>query len=213
MLFSGAKILNLGLSILSCIAARPIYPRLPPGQLIGYRTTRPAQAAKWIKAGTVTPDDNINGIQIGEGAYTSPVIGDWIGAPTYQYCAISADSNAWNAISKAWIPEIGPDGNKLWGDESQLFAQDKYLERLGLDPAKTIRMSLIDTRRDKDEPLDKLDKLQMVIPNTLTNFKGGGLNLKVECHQTIEEFDDNTPDIDYYYWKNVHGEPQYPACT
>ncbi|KAJ5808580.1 hypothetical protein N7474_009849 [Penicillium riverlandense] len=192
MFFSGAKVLTLGLSILSCIAASPIYPRLPSGQLIGYRTTRPRPTT------SSTPLACLLFLIV---------------LTSNRYCAISADPNAWNAIAKAWIPEIGPDGNRLWGDDTHLFAQKKYLESLGLDPAKTIRMSLIDTRRDKFEPLDKLDKLQMVIPNELTNANGGGLKIRVECHPTIEEFDGNTPEIDYYSWKNVHGKPQYAACS
>lgn len=55
------------------------------------------------------------------------------------------------------------------------------------------------------------NQLQMVILNALTNSKGGGLNLKVECHPDEKDFNSNTPEVDYYAWKNnVHGEPQ---CT
>lgn len=55
------------------------------------------------------------------------------------------------------------------------FASDKYIKSLGFDPAKTTRMSKIQ---------DNEYFLQTVIPPGLMNVKGGGLDLKVECHPT-----------------------------
>lgn len=120
-----------------------------------------------------------------------------------RYCVITADPIKWAEVPKAWIPKYGPDGNLLWGTENQLFAQDQYLKGLGLDPEKTFRMSIIDGFPSK---------LQMVIPNAMTDSRGGGLNLKVECKPQIEDFDKNAPEVDYYQWPNVKGDPQYPEC-
>lgn len=68
-----------------------------------------------------------------------------------------------------------------------IFASDRYIKRLGFDPEKTIRMSKI---------LDFEHLLQMVIPPGLTNAKGGGLALRVECHDTVEGFEKGgTPEV------------------
>lgn len=55
--------------------------------------------------------------------------------------------------------------------------------------------------------------LQIVIPPGLTDAEGGGLGLSVECHDTVEGFEKGgTPEVNYWDWKNVKGEPQEPEC-
>ena len=54
--------------------------------------------------------------QLGSGVYISPKLGDWAGSAIGLYCAILADSSAWNLVNKAWVPEV--DGCKpLWYGE------------------------------------------------------------------------------------------------
>jgi hypothetical protein len=72
-----------------------------------------------------------------------------------------------------------------------------------MDPAKTFRMSQI---------IGDEEKLQMVIPNARTNAQDGGMDLKVECKDSVDDFEDNKPELDYYSWTNVHGTPQRLAC-
>lgn len=91
----------------------------------------------------------------------------------------------------------------MWGNANALFAQEKYLRGLGLDPEKVFRMSIIEGFPDK---------VQMVIPNAMTNSMGSDLGLKIDCKDNVEAFEDNRPEVDYYQWPDVEGVPQYPQC-
>lgn len=42
------------------------------------------------------------------------------------------------------------------------------------------------------------------------NVKGGGLDLKVECHPTKEEFKGATSEVNYGDWTNFKGKAQQP---
>lgn len=161
-------------------------------------------------------------MQIGERQYTSPGIGEWIGKANKEYVqltrpgnnllayslnniytdsgVITANGDAWNKVDKAWIPDKDDSGNLLWDRTVNIDQYIKHTLKLK-DPAKVSRMSLISGRPNQ---------LQMVIPHALTNSKGGGLDLKIECHPDEKAFNGNTPEVDYYAWKQVHGDPQ---CT
>ncbi|OJJ84362.1 uncharacterized protein ASPGLDRAFT_47248 [Aspergillus glaucus CBS 516.65] len=158
-----------------------------------------AQAKEWKSAGTVVPGKKIGQRQLGEGQYTTPGIGQWPGPMDRQFCAISANANAWNQAEKAWIPAADTSGNKLWENPINM---DMYIKKLGFkDPEKVARMSVIKGMEDT---------LQMVIPDAFTKKGGGNLDLKFECHPNVEDFNGNTPEVDYYSWKGVKGEPIHP---
>lgn len=64
-------------------------------------------AASYQKAGnTVVMDpDSPSSDQLGPGAYTSPIAGDWYPTQGKYVCAIFANTAKWNVVNKAWVPE------------------------------------------------------------------------------------------------------------
>ncbi|KID86253.1 hypothetical protein MGU_06686 [Metarhizium guizhouense ARSEF 977] len=163
--------------------------------IIGYRTVAEAQARDYIKAKTLTLTKAPVGIQIGTGVYTSPAPGEWPGGPTSWYCAILADAEALANTAKAWVPST------YWfkGDGEI----DSFIKAQGLDPLKTMRMSLIDGLESRQ---------QMVIPTGLLNNNGGGLSLSVLCKQNVAELPSARVDYESeHFKKNAKGEAQKPA--
>ncbi|KAF1731277.1 hypothetical protein CRV24_009356 [Beauveria bassiana] len=80
---------------------------------------------------------------------------------------------------------------------------EKYLKGLSLDPAKTIRLGIVDVKGK--------ETLQMMIPNELLNDKGGGLDLVVNCEDPEKNLELPTHKVDYSEWANVVGEKYAPA--
>ncbi|KAK8915261.1 hypothetical protein MANI_016127 [Metarhizium anisopliae] len=163
--------------------------------IIGYRTVAEAQAREYIAAKTLTLTKPPVGIQIGTGVYTSPAPGEWPGGPTSWYCAILADAEALANTAKAWVPST------YWfkGDGEI----DSFIKAQGLDPLKTMRMSLIDGLASRQ---------QMVIPTGLLNNKGGGLSLSVLCKQNVAELPSARVDYESeHFKKNAKGEVQKPV--
>lgn len=80
---------------------------------------------------------------------------------------------------------------------------DSFIKAQGLDPLKTMRMSLIDGLASRQ---------QMVIPTGLLNHKGGGLSLSVLCKQNVAELPSARVDYESeHFKKNAKGEAQRPA--
>ena len=80
---------------------------------------------------------------------------------------------------------------------------EKYLKGLSLDPAKTIRLGIVDVKGK--------ETLQMMIPNEMLNDKGGGLDLVVNCEDPEKNLELPTHKVDYSEWANVVGEKYAPA--
>jgi len=106
---------------------------------------------------------------------------------------IFADSDALNRVSKAWVPKTY-EGNDLWWDETKI---DLYIKKLesSWDPAKTLRMSIIDGKGWND--------VQLLIPPGLLNDKGGGMGLSTFCVADFKN-DDSFPTeaVNYDDWQN-----------
>ncbi|PHH66667.1 hypothetical protein CDD81_6504 [Ophiocordyceps australis] len=49
--------------------------------------------------------------------------------------------------------------------------------------------------------VSEIDQLQMLLPKSLLNSKGGGLNIQVKCGNDITD----SPPVDYNTWKNTKG--------
>lgn len=112
-----------------------------------------------------------------------------------RYCAILADAEALANTAKAWVPST------YWfkGDGEI----DSFIKAQGLDPLKTMRMSLIDGLASRQ---------QMVIPTGLLNHKGGGLSLSVLCKQNVAELPSARVDYESeHFKKNAKGEVQKPV--
>lgn len=97
-------------------------------------------------------------------------------------------------MAKAWVPRT------QWFKKGDVI--DAYIKSLDAswDPAKTLRMSIIDGSVEK--------KLQMVIPPALLNSNGGKLNIKTICDQDKTKLP-NAP-ADYSTWLNVKGTKELP---
>lgn len=114
-------------------------------------------------------------------------------------CVILANAEAFDKIPKAWIPR--PD----WWTTPLKPRPENYLKGLSLNPAKTIRMAVVD--------LVGKETLQMMIPNDLLNSKGGGLDIVVNCEDPEKQLELPTHKVDYSKWANVVGEKYAPAET
>ncbi|ATY63290.1 hypothetical protein A9K55_009125 [Cordyceps militaris] len=175
--------------------------------IIGYRRVHPDEAELYKKAGnTLTPSDGRGGLQLGQGVYTSDELGSWEGGKDQpsksafnRNCVILANAEAFDKISKAWIPR--PD----WWTTPLKPRPENYLKGLSLNPAKTIRMAVVD--------LVGKETLQMMIPNDLLNSKGGGLDIVVNCEDPEKQLELPTHKVDYSKWANVVGEKYAPAET
>ena len=97
-----------------------------------------------------------------------------------------------NRVSKAWVPHSS-DGEELWYDSARI---DNYIKRLedSWDPAKTIRLAIIDGYDPED--------LQLLIPPALVS--DGSMGLKVECKENQNDVE-NVP-VNYDDWQdNIKG--------
>ena len=112
-----------------------------------------------------------------------------------RYCVIFADAAAVERVSKAWVPKKY-HGQDLWFKSDDVI--DRYIKRLedSWNPAKTLRMSIIDGRGYND--------VQMLIPFGLLNSRGGGMGITVTCKENIKDIP--SPRINYDDWKdNIKG--------
>ncbi|OAA34924.1 hypothetical protein BBO_09011 [Beauveria brongniartii RCEF 3172] len=168
--------------------------------IIGYRRVDPAEAEIYKNAGnTLTPSAGKGGLQLGQGVYTSDELGSWEGDKTKpsKNCVILANAEAFEKVSKAWIPRPS------WWSAPLNMRPEKYLKGLSLNPAKTIRLGIVDVKGK--------ETLQMMIPNELLNDKGGGLDLVVNCEDPDKKLELPTHKVDYSKWANVVGEKFAPA--
>ncbi|PYH94039.1 hypothetical protein BO71DRAFT_326233 [Aspergillus ellipticus CBS 707.79] len=202
MFLSSGKLLTLALTALTCVSASPIaLEERSSNVIIAYRTVSAKQAEEYNKYGTVVYTKNLIGKQLGEGVYTTPNRGGWVGGKDDWYCVIQADETKFNAAKKAWIPE--KDGEtKVWWKTSAI---DDYIKTLHDTPDDTMRVSVIDGDADKT--------LQMVIPPKLLGTKSllgkyskGPLDLTASCKQKMTDLPDHT--VDYKTWKNIGGTAQ-----
>ncbi|ESK85283.1 hypothetical protein Moror_11332 [Moniliophthora roreri MCA 2997] len=177
-------------------------PVTPSGQniIVGYRTVSQAQAAEYNKAGTPVLNKPVVGIQLGNGVYTSPKAGDWLGPPGSWYCIIYADSDKFNAAAKAWIPKTS-GSMKLWWNENNI---NSYIKSLGIsDPSKTLRFS----------PIDGDDQhYQMLIPPALLSGTfSKPLGLTANCVDSVAKLPTNR--VDYWSMVGMKGvAPPNPNC-
>jgi hypothetical protein len=105
-----------------------------------------------------------------------------------RFCAIFAELESLNSASKAWVPQ------DVWWNEAKV---EGYLKNLGgLDPAKTMRMSVIDGLPDT---------LQMLIPPALIG-KNGGMGFSTICNENVEALGE--AEVEYEKWTKVSGEAQ-----
>ncbi|KAK4989970.1 hypothetical protein LTR50_002881 [Elasticomyces elasticus] len=103
----------LWLAFIACTAASVLQKRINAIP-IAYRTVGADQAARYKNWGTIRweePNAQQAGSsdQLGKGVYMSPILGDWPGAANGNYCAILADSTAWNNVKKAYVPSETAD--------------------------------------------------------------------------------------------------------
>ncbi|KAM3499260.1 hypothetical protein MY11210_009624 [Beauveria gryllotalpidicola] len=165
--------------------------------IIGYRRD---QAKMYEEAGnTLTPGHGLGGDQLGQGVYTSDEAGSWEGEEdtSSKNCAILASSEAFDKVPKAWIPRPS------WWPTPFKARVDDYIKTLALNPAKTIRMSVVD--------IAGKETLQMLIPNGLLNSNGGGLDIVVNCEDEDKKLELPKHKVDYNAWANVVGEKYAPA--
>ncbi|KAM3477247.1 hypothetical protein MY8738_006527 [Beauveria namnaoensis] len=168
--------------------------------IIGYRRVDPAEAEIYKNAGnTLTPSAGKGGLQLGQGVYTSDELGAWEGDKNKpsKNCVILANAETFEKVSKAWIPRPS------WWSAPRNMRPEKYLKGLSLDPAKTIRLGIVDVKGK--------ETLQMMIPNEMLNDKGGGLDLVVNCEDPEKNLELPTHKVDYSEWANVVGEKYAPA--
>ncbi|KAK8142226.1 hypothetical protein G3M48_009137 [Beauveria asiatica] len=168
--------------------------------IIGYRRVNPAEAEIYKNAGnTLTPSAGKGGLQLGQGVYTSDELGSWEGDKNKpsKNCVILANAEAFEKVSKAWIPRPS------WWSAPLNMRPEKYLQGLSLNPAKTIRLGIVDIKGK--------ETLQMMIPNELLNDKGGGLDLVVNCEDADKKLELPTHKVDYSKWANLVGEKFAPA--
>ncbi|KAM3489649.1 hypothetical protein MY3957_007043 [Beauveria namnaoensis] len=168
--------------------------------IIGYRRVDPAEAEIYKNAGnTLTPSAGKGGLQLGQGVYTSDELGAWEGDKNKpsKNCVILANAETFEKVSKAWIPRPS------WWSAPLNMRPEKYLKGLSLDPAKTIRLGIVDVKGK--------ETLQMMIPNEMLNDKGGGLDLVVNCEDPEKNLELPTHKVDYSEWANVVGEKYAPA--
>ncbi|KAF2237047.1 hypothetical protein EV356DRAFT_512314 [Viridothelium virens] len=174
--------------------------------VIGYRTVDIKQINQFAKAGNTLfyDPDRVTLSQTGKGSYLSPKLGDWA-AGTW-YCAILADSAAWDQVNKAWMPPNDCD-KPLWWDQGEPN-RNEYLKNMG-GPGFTTDNTVIFSKIDLGQNGDK--KLQMQIPPSLIGGKGG-LQFPVQCAATTDQAAlrslESYGDVDWYSWNNVKGEPQ-----
>jgi len=145
-------------------------------------------------------DGNQIGTQIGVGVYTTPNPGGWKGSPGSWYCVILADSDALDRVSKAWVPE-NYGGYRLWNRIEDI---DSYIQNVlnwTWDPAKTLRMSIID-----GDP----EQLQLLIPPGLLSSNGGDMGIVAICDPTLNSLPSQI--VDYDSWQNnIGGGPDGPV--
>lgn len=108
-----------------------------------------------------------------------------------RFCVILADSAALKRVSKAWVPKTYDD-KPLWFKSDAII--DAYIHDLesSWDPAKTIRMSIIDGKG--------WDDVQMVVPPALLNSNGGGLDITASCKENINDIPGER--VNYDDWDN-----------
>lgn len=70
-------------------------------------------------------------------------------------------------------------GKELWFKSDAMI--DDYIKELesSWDPAKTLRMSIIDGKSQND--------VQLVIPPSLLNSNSGGMGITASCKKNIED--------------------------
>ncbi|KAL9074799.1 MAG: hypothetical protein Q9157_004265 [Trypethelium eluteriae] len=181
------------LVLLIPIAASSLIKR-GPSVIIGYRSVNPDAVQSYQKAGnTLTYKKGSSSDQLGPGVYISPVLGDWV-MGSWE-CAILADSDAWNKINKAWVPEIADDGcTPLWWSNGG---------GSGFTTDNTVLLSKIDITGQQ--------KLQLMIPAALIGGSGG-LKLQVQCVEKTNQEGLNQIGVygnaDWYSWSDVKGTPQ-----
>lgn len=112
-----------------------------------------------------------------------------------RFCVITAEKGALERVSKAWVPKF--DGEtELWFKADDVV--NNYIERLesSWDPAKTLRMSIIDGRGWND--------VQMVIPPGLLNSNGGAMGIAASCREKLADMP--TEVVNYDTWhENIKG--------
>ncbi|KAM3497143.1 hypothetical protein MY10362_009496 [Beauveria mimosiformis] len=186
--------------LISSIAASPYKTKSEEkrGQnvIIGYRTVGKVQAEDYMARKTVTFTRPSEGQQIGDGVYTSPEPGEWAVTPAKPwYCAIFADAEALTNAAKMWVPK------ESWFKTADV---DSFITSQGLNPLKTMRMSLVGNYENLQ---------QMLIPKGLLNSEGGGLGLSVLCKDNLEELPRARVDYKSREWKNAKGEVQEPTSA
>lgn len=111
---------------------------------------------------------------------------------TYRNCAIWADSDALNRVTKAWIPEMW-GSQKLWyASEDVLGVWIRYLNN-SWDSAKTLRMSIISGKG--------YDDVQLLIPPGLLGG-AGSMYFTVSCKDPDHQSELPTQDVNYDDWQN-----------
>ncbi|PHH59590.1 hypothetical protein CDD81_2828 [Ophiocordyceps australis] len=183
---------------LSLLALEPIGRVLgapTPGDkriVIGYRSVHPDQAKRYQEAGTITDDGNHHANQIGAGVYMTAEYGMWDGDPDEVHCVVTANEEAFNKVPKASLSDDG----LLDSSDEDIAQEIKQLDS-SWDPAKTIKISHIPKYWDGTV-------LQMLLPNSLLNSQGGGLDLKVEFGKS------GGPTVDYSKFQNLKGAELTP---
>ncbi|KAI9812547.1 MAG: hypothetical protein M1826_002797 [Phylliscum demangeonii] len=126
-------------------------------------------------------------------------------SPKNWFCVIFANPDAIDRVSKAWVPK-SYDGEELWFKADKI---DSYIKKLesSWDPAKTLRMSIIEGTEHDD--------LQMLIPPGLLNSNGGGMGITASCKEKIDDIPDQR--VNYKDWHNIKGDEQpafaSPVCS
>lgn len=108
-----------------------------------------------------------------------------------RYCVILADSDALDRVSKAWVPKQY-EGTDLWFKSDETI--DNYIKQLenSWDPARTLRMSIIDGLG--------YDDVQMVIPSGLLNSNNGYMGITAYCKDNLNDIPSSR--VNYDDWQN-----------
>ncbi|ELR06920.1 hypothetical protein VC83_05928 [Pseudogymnoascus destructans] len=169
----------LWLAFIACTAASVLRKQINAIP-IAYRTVGADQAAKYQSKGTIqwevpTVRQLGSSDQLGQGVYLSPVLGDWPGEANGYFCAILADSTAWNNINKVYMPKETTDESPkpLWFTQG-VPNRPAFLMTVGGRGYTTANTVLISPIYGSEE------KTQFLIPPALLS-SSNPLSISVQC--------------------------------
>jgi hypothetical protein len=139
MLFrSSTLILATILALAGTILGAPVIEKRGQSIIIGYRYVEEKTAKTYNQHKTLT-QIAANGVQLGEGAYISPALGQWPVPADRWHCVILADQAKLAQVKKLYItPKSG--NHVLFYNPTNLNA---YIAKAQMDPKKTILFSVI----------------------------------------------------------------------